>query len=773
MISNILKGLNAMQKEAVCHKDGPLLILAGAGSGKTSVITRRIAALIENGVAPYNIMAITFTNKAAAEMKERVAKILDDDMNSVFVSTFHSACVRFLRRDIDRLGYGRDFTIYDTTDTKAVVKACVKRLDLDPKIYKEKSVLGAISNLKSAAKSSVDSLGFSESNEYERNLKLIYNEYQKRLRDNNALDFDDLILKTVELLSKHEDIRGYYSDRFKYIMVDEYQDTNNSQFELIRLLATHKNLCVVGDDDQSIYRFRGANISNILNFEKYFENAKVIKLEQNYRSTSQILDCANAVVSNNKSRKAKRLWTDNNKGELPQFWEFETGYDEAGFVIKEIRDLVSTKGYNYSDFAILYRANSQSRLFEEKAVFYNIPYKLIGGVNFYSRAEIKDILAYLRLLINTSDDVSLQRIVNIPKRGIGNTTIAKLVDFAADNNITLYQAMIIVDEIPSIAAKTKGAINSFCQMIESLKEKRDTVSVKGIIELVCERSGYMAELVAENTDEANGRIENIGELVSKAADYDIRNENPSLSGFLEDVALISDIDTLVDDDYVVMMTLHGSKGLEFDNVYLTGMEQGMFPSFFAINNDDETQIEEERRLCYVGITRAKKVLKLTAADKRMNNGQLVYGKPSCFIEEIPPHMLKMMGPVGHTDYDLYDSDYGYGSYNAEAAHEPQYSSHIGKSKNDNADQSFSFLNKKSGFNKADAQKFLQTLQPKNKPIEKKLPDYLVGDSVKHIKYGIGIVTSISDAGRDYQVTVDFEGTGTKILLAGFAKLIKV
>ncbi len=746
MINDIIKGLNDMQREAVFHKDGPLLILAGAGSGKTSVITRRIAMLIEEGVRPYNIMAITFTNKAAKEMKERVARILNDDMNSVFVSTFHSACVRFLRRDIDRLGYGRDFTIYDTTDAKAVVKACIKKLDLDPKVYKERSILSNISGKKNRVKSASDKIEFGYDSDIDRNMDLIYKEYQKKLRQNNALDFDDLILKTVELLQNNEDIREYYADRFKYIMVDEYQDTNNSQFELIRLLASHNNLCVVGDDDQSIYRFRGANIANILNFEKHFENTRIIKLEQNYRSTSQILDCANAVVAHNTARKDKRLWTDNKTGNLPEFWQFETGYDEANFVIREIRDLVAKNECKYSDFAILYRANSQSRLFEEKAVFYNIPYRLIGGVNFYARAEIKDILAYLRVLVNQFDDVSLQRIVNVPKRGIGATTIAKLIDFSVANNLSLYQAMMAADEIPEISSKTAKLINDFCVLIEGFRKTAQSSKVKDLIEFICEKTGYIRELEAEMTDEANGRIENIGELLSKAFDYDENTDVDGialLSGFLEDVALISDIDNLVDDDYIVMMTLHGSKGLEFDRVYLTGMEQGMFPSYFSIDSGDEKELEEERRLCYVGITRAKRILKLTSANRRIVNGQTIYGKPSCFIEEIPIKMLNKMGPVGQVDVS--------------------FSGSRQVIKNENA-----FVK-----NKIKSSVFLQQIKPNGNKLEKKLPDYSVGDRVRHMKYGQGEVSDITDIGRDYQVTVDFDNAGRRILLAGFAKLSKI
>lgn len=771
MENKILSGLNDMQKEAVCHKAGPLLILAGAGSGKTRVITHRIANLIDNGVAPYHIMAITFTNKAAQEMKERVAAILEDDNNSVFVSTFHSTCVRFLRKDIERLGYSKDFTIYDTTDSRAVIKACIKNMELDPKIYKERAVLSSISSRKNRIKSSLDELYFNDTSEYERNTEALYYEYQKRLKQNNALDFDDLILKTVELLTSYEDIREYYNNRFQYIMVDEYQDTNNSQFELIRLLSEgHRNLCVVGDDDQSIYKFRGANIANILNFEKHYPDAKVIKLEQNYRSTSHILKTANAVVEHNSYRKDKKLWTDNHSGNKPELWEFETGYDEAEYVIRDIRDLVTIEGLKYSDFAILYRANSQSRLFEEKAVFYNIPYRLIGGVNFYARAEIKDMLAYLRLLVNQDDAVSLQRIVNTPKRGIGATTVAKMIAYAEEHNIGLYQAMKEVEHIDSISERTSKLVLAFIHIMENLREGLNVLDIKELIELVYEKTGYLAELTEENTDEALARAENISELISKAADYDEKNEDRSLAGFLEEVSLVSDIDSLDSEDYVVLMTLHGSKGLEFDRVYLTGMEQGLFPSYFAIQDGDETELEEERRLCYVGITRAKKVLKFTLANKRILNGQPVYSKASCFIDEIPEELIEKKGPVRHS-FRIQNERFSSGS----SGFTEKQAVHSGYEK---AVSSGYASNRKvnpyaKSYENSNLSKFLQEAKTKKAGLVKEMPSYHIGDKVKHIKYGVGKVSDITDAGRDYQITVEFENGTSRILLAGFAKLVKL
>lgn len=775
MKKDLLSGLNEMQKEAVCHGTGPLLILAGAGSGKTRVITHRIAYLIQNGVSPYHIMAITFTNKAAEEMKERVVGILQDEHSSVFVSTFHSACVRFLRRDIERLGYAKDFTIYDTTDSKSLIKTCVKNLDLDPKIYKDRAVLSEISARKNGMKSSLEEAFFNPLTEYERNLELIYYEYQKRLKQNNALDFDDLILKMVELLSNYEDIREYYHRRFQYIMVDEYQDTNNSQFELVRLLSEgHRNLCVVGDDDQSIYKFRGANIENILNFEKHYPESKVIKLEQNYRSTSQILSVANAVIANNTYRKDKRLWTDNHSGSKAEQWEFETGYNEAEFVIRQIRDLVTTEGLNYRDFAILYRANFQSRLFEEKAVFYNIPYRLVGGVNFYARAEIKDILAYLRILLNPNDAVSLQRIINTPKRGIGNTTIAKLVAFSEEQDISLYKAMSRVNELSSISAKTVKAVSDFISLIDGISKEAESLGVKDIMELVYEKSGYMADLSIENTDEALSRAENIGEFISKAADYDNRNDTGGLSGFLQEVSLIADIDTLDSDDYVVMMTIHGSKGLEFDRVYLTGMEEELFPSHFATQNDDEGALEEERRLCYVGITRARKVLTFTLANQRIVGGKFVRTEPSRFLDEIPSDLIEIKGPVRHAPVfeqreTFFKSDRDYkepviASLGSERRKGTERKTYVGGGAS--AGKGF-----KPDFN--GLSKLMQEERIKKASLVKEIPSYVVGDRVKHIKYGVGTVSEITDAGRDYQITVEFENGTSRILLAGFAKLLKM
>ena len=640
---SIYDTLNAEQKEAVLHTEGPLLILAGAGSGKTRVLTHRIAYLIEEkGVNPWNILAITFTNKAAGEMRERVDKIVGFGSESIWVSTFHSMCVRILRRYIDRLGYDTNFTIYDTDDQKTLMKDVCKMLQIDTKVYKERMFLGEISSAK-------DELVTPE--EYELNavgdyvkskIAQVYKEYEKQLRANNALDFDDLLLKTVQLFQTQADVLEHYQERFRYIMVDEYQDTNTVQFQLIRILAEkYKNLCVVGDDDQSIYKFRGANIHNILNFERVFDDSKVIKLEQNYRSTSNILNAANAVIRHNTGRKDKTLWTDNEEGEKISFKQFDTAFDEAEYIVGDIRKKVTDKGYTYSDCAVLYRTNAQSRMFEEKFVTANIPYKIIGGVNFYARREIKDLLSYLKTIDNGKDDLAVRRIINVPKRSIGLTTVNRVQENALERGISFYDALCSADLIDNMG-RSISKIDSFVALIEHFKEQSEKISLLQLMEEIIEMTGYIDALEAENEIEAQTRIENIEELKNKIVAYEesCEDEKPTLSGFLEEVALVADIDTLDENsDYVVLMTLHSAKGLEFPNVYLAGMEDGLFPSYMAITADDPMEIEEERRLCYVGITRAKKHLTMTGARRRMVHGETQYNKLSRFLKEIPLELL--------------------------------------------------------------------------------------------------------------------------------------
>ena len=750
-IHDALDTLNPMQREAAVHTEGPLLILAGAGSGKTRVLTHRIAYLMEEkGVNPWNILAITFTNKAASEMRERVNKIAGMGAESIWVSTFHSACVRILRRHIEVLGFGSNFTIYDADDQKTVMKEIFRKFDINTKIYKERAVLAEISHAKDELITPEEMELNAGGDPDARKIAGMYKEYQSILRGNNALDFDDLIVKTVELFQHNPDILDYYQERFKYIMVDEYQDTNTVQFELVRLLASkYRNLCVVGDDDQSIYKFRGANIKNILNFEQYFEDAKVIKLEQNYRSTSNILNAANAVIRNNAGRKDKTLWTDNGEGEKIQFRQFDSAYDEAEYIVDDIRKRVREQEYSYHDNVILYRTNAQSRLFEEKFVTANIPYKIVGGINFYARREIKDLLAYLKTVDNGKDDLAVRRIVNVPKRGIGLTSINRVQDYAAAYNIGFYDALRAVDLIPNIG-RGASKLESFVALIEHFKTDAEDMSISDLLKEIIEETGYIESLQAEDMVEAETRIENIDELLSKVAAYEEdcedRNEPASLSGFLEEVALVADIDSLDEDtDYVVLMTLHSAKGLEFPNVYLAGMEDGLFPSYMTITSDDPEEVEEERRLCYVGITRAEKELTLTCARRRMIRGETQYNKMSRFLKEIPMELLST------------------GAAFTKEKEEPE----VKVSAYMQAKQAFKAkpFGGSAPYSQAPARSF-------GKPSGKGL-DYGTGDRVRHIKFGEGTVTAIVEGGRDYEVTVAFDTEGTKKMFAAFAKLVKI
>lgn len=739
---SIYDTLNERQKEATFHTEGPLLILAGAGSGKTRVLTHRIAYLIEEkGINPWNILAITFTNKAAKEMRERVDKIVGMGSESIWVSTFHSTCVRMLRRYIDRLGYDTNFTIYDSDDQKTLMKDVCKYLQIDTKIHKERSLLNAIS----AAKDEVitpEEYALSVAGDYgKQKIAQVYREYEKQLRANNALDFDDLLVKTVQLLQVQPDVLDYYQERFRYIMVDEYQDTNTVQFKFISTLAAkYQNLCVVGDDDQSIYKFRGANIYNILNFEKVFAGASVIKLEQNYRSTETILDAANAVISHNVGRKEKTLWTDNGEGEQIQFRQFDSAYDEAEFVAGDISTKVNNEGESYNDHAILYRTNAQSRIFEEKFVVSNIPYKIVGGVNFYARREIKDLLAYLKTIDNGRDDLAVRRIINVPKRGIGLTTINRVQDNAVERGVGFYEALLTADLIPNIG-RGIGKLESFAALLEHFKSESRRLSISGLLSFIIETTGYVKDLEAENDDEARTRIENIDELMSKVVSYEEScvEEPATLSGFLAEVALVADIDSLDEtSDYVVLMTLHGAKGLEFPHVYLTGLEDGIFPSYMTITADDPTEVEEERRLCYVGITRARKELTLTCAKRRMIRGETQYNKMSRFLKEIPLNLL--------ASGELIEND----------EEKPKATAYF------QAKQTFK------------TKAFAKVKPTQQFGISKESgPGYDVGDRVRHTKFGEGLVTAMTEGGRDYEVTVQFDGAGVKKMFATFAKLQKL
>ncbi len=735
--------LNSMQQEAVAYTEGPLLILAGAGSGKTRVLTYRTAYLIEEkGVNPYHIMAITFTNKAAGEMRERIDSLVEFGSEGVWVSTFHSTCVRILRRFIDRLGYGNSFTIYDAEDQKSVMKDVCKRLQVDTKIHKERNFLAAISAAKDNLISPEEFTRKAMGDFALERQAAVYREYQSVLQKSNALDFDDLIVKTVELFEAVPEVLHNYQERFRYLMVDEYQDTNTAQFRLIELLAgKYRNLCVVGDDDQSIYKFRGANIQNILSFEEVYPNAKVIKLEQNYRSTQKILDAANGVISHNSARKDKSLWTENAEGSAIDFRQLDTAYEEADYIVKDIEGKVGSGKCSYGDCAVLYRTNAQSRLLEERLVVANMPYRIVGGVNFYARKEIKDLLAYLKTIDNGSDDLSVRRIINIPKRGIGATTIGRVQAYAQEQGISFYSALRQVEGIQSIR-KAGGKIKLFVNFIQVMRSKLEYLSVSEVIQEILDETGYVKELEAENTDEARARIENIDELISKASAYDETAENPSLSGFLEEVALVADIDSLQEgSDYVVLMTLHSAKGLEFPNVYLAGMEDGLFPSYMNVISDDLSDLEEERRLCYVGITRAMENLSITCAKQRMVRGEMQYHTVSRFVDEIPKHLL------------------GKGKEEPRFLSQPQsFREAVSKVKPIFSTRN-TYQSRSVSFPSANTSK--ATLE------------YQEGDRVAHTKFGEGTVTQIVEGGRDYEVTVDFDQVGAKKMFATFAKLKKV
>lgn len=736
---SIYDTLNNEQREAVFCTEGPLLMLAGAGSGKTRSLTHRIAYLIEEkGVAPWNILAITFTNKAAQEMRERVDALVGYGSEDIWISTFHATCSRILRRHIDLLGYDRNFTIYDASDQKSLMKEVLKEMKIDTKQFPERSVMSEISSAKNEYKSPLDYRNEYGSNFRNQRIADIYERYQKRLKENNALDFDDLLVKMVDLFQTNPDVLEHYQDRFQYIMVDEYQDTNTVQFLLVSLLAKkYRNLCVVGDDDQSIYKFRGANIYNILNFEKVFLDAQVIRLEQNYRSTQNILNAANGVIANNKGRKEKKLWTENQKGELVHFKQYDTEYDEADGVVSRI-NFLAMRGVQYKDMAILYRTNAQSRIFEEKLKQKNIPYAIVRGISFYDRKEIKDLMSYLKVVDSGMDDLSVKRIINVPKRGIGQTTINRLQEFAILNQMSFLDAVFNADEIPEVA-RALAKLHKFADMIEEFREYASEHEISELLEHILDVTQYRAELEAEGTDESISRLEDIEELFNDIAYYEEEEENPNLRDFLAEkdmYTLNAGIDNLEDENNkVLLMTLHNAKGLEFNNVFLGGMEEGVFPGFGAMMSGDESEIEEERRLCYVGITRAKERLFLSAAKRRMLRGQTQYNRRSRFIDEIPGQYLDTEQRVSEQRVVK----------NTERPAKYQYGAKAGKP-----------------YNLSDF---------KVKPVGEL--DYQVGDRVKHIKFGVGTVQEITKGGRDFEVAVEFDRVGRKKMFASFAKLKKV
>lgn len=743
---SIYDTLNEQQKKGVFTTDGPVLLLAGAGSGKTRVLTHRIAYLIDElGVNSWNIMAITFTNKAAGEMKERVENLVGVGSDSIWVTTFHSTCVRILRRYADRIGYDNNFAIYDTDDQKTVMKEVCKRLQIDTKQLKERTILGAISSAKDELISPPEYELNAAGDYRKQKIASAYREYQETLRKNNAMDFDDLIMKTVELFKTDQEVLASYQKRFKYIMVDEYQDTNTAQFELIRLLAAGtRNLCVVGDDDQSIYKFRGANIRNILDFEKVYPEAVVIRLEQNYRSTQNVLDAANAVIRNNTGRKEKTLWTDHGNGNRIHFRQFDNAYEEAEFVADDIAGKKRNGIADYGDCAVLFRTNAQARLLEERFVVEGIPYNVVGGVNFYARKEIKDLLAYLKTIDNGRDDLTVKRIINIPKRGIGAATIAKVQDYADLHEISFYEALCQADEVTGLTSKTAEKLKPFVNLINVFRSKVDFYGIKELLEDVIETTGYVKELEASDEEDAEARIENIDELISKAAAFEETHDQPTLGEFLEEVALVADIDNVEEgNNRVLLMTIHSAKGLEFSHVYMTGMEDGIFPSYMTIVSDDPDEIEEERRLAYVGITRAKEDLTLCYAKMRMVRGETQMNAVSRFVREIPTELMDNKPQAPKT------KPIAVAAPKRTAAENKPYIAGGGL-----GSLAAAGITKGAG------------------AVTGGKPDYDIGDRVVHVKYGEGTVTDLEPGPRDYKVTVDFDEAGQKIMYAAFAKLQK-
>ncbi len=769
---SIYDTLNEPQKQGVYTVDGPVLLLAGAGSGKTRVLTHRIAYLIdEMGVNPWNILAITFTNKAAGEMRERVDNLIGMGAEQVWVATFHSTCVRILRRYIDRIGFDNSFTIYDTDDQKTVVKNIIKKLDLDPKMYKERSIMAAISAAKDELLSPTE-YEIQSSGDYKAmQIARIYREYQATLKKSNALDFDDIIVKTVELFKANEEVLHSYQERFRYIMVDEYQDTNTAQFELIRLLADkYRNLCVVGDDDQSIYKFRGANIRNILDFEKVYPEAVVIKLEQNYRSTGNILNAANAVIHNNVGRKEKKLWTDKGDGGKVHFRQFDTAYEEAEYIADDIAHSVKRGKGSYGDYAVLYRTNAQSRLLEERMIAEGIPYDVVGGVNFYARKEIKDVLAYLKTIDNGQDDVAVKRIINIPKRGMGQTTIDRVQAYADDRQISFYDALKEADRIMTLG-KAAAKVKPFVELIQTFRSKLSYYGLRDLIDDVLEKTAYVEDLQNSDEEDAEDRIANVDELVSKVTYYEEQHEEATLSEFLAEVALVADIDKVGDKgEKVLLMTLHSAKGLEFPHVYLAGMEDSVFPSYMTIVSDDKSDMEEERRLAYVGITRAKEELTLTCAKMRMVRGETQYNPVSRFVREIPKELLDNTMPVpkfpkeeimdfGSSSFTGFQADSGSTTdFRPKAVVKPKVTVTARKPF---IAKDMGALNRIAGISKGSSMDAGTEI------------DYGPGDRVKHVKYGEGTVKAVQKEPRDYKVTVEFDLAGQKIMYASFAKLKRV
>ena len=739
---DLKKLLNKEQYDGATTVDGQVLILAGAGSGKTRVLTYRMAHMIEDlGILPYKILAITFTNKAAKEMKDRVKALIGDRADDMWISTFHSTCVRILRREIEKLGYKKSFTIYDSSDQKTLIKECMQALNINDKDITLQEIMGKIGKAKDNMQSPAAFMRENESNFREKKIAEAYELYQKRLKENNALDFDDLISKTVELFKKDKETLEFYQRKFQYIMVDEYQDTNKVQYEFIRLLADkHKNICVVGDDDQCIYQWRGADIRNILDFEKDYPNAKVIKLEQNYRSKGNILDAANVVIVNNANRKSKALRTEQEAGSKIKVYRAYSDADEGNFVAKEIRKIKDAEKKDYKDFAILYRTNAQSRIFEESLRRNDIPYKILGGTRFYDRKEIKDMLSYLKVLVNPNDSISLKRIINVPKRGIGDATVGKVSDFAESYELPLWDALSTVRNIPTLTARNCGGIENFMEMMEKFVEMSEVLPVSNLIEMILKETGYIAELEKSKEIEDKSRIENLKELVSDAVDFERSSEDTTLSAYLEKVSLVQDTDKLEEDaDTIVLMTVHSAKGLEFPVVFMVGMENGIFPGMASF--DSEAEMEESRRLCYVGITRAKEQLFMTSAEVRRQFGRTVAYPQSDFINEIKSDLKEYVS---------------------------------GESLSSRTENRSSMFQARNNYNNPHSLRnnsnFMQKPKAQSTQSSVSSDEVTIGRKVKHSKFGVGTVVAITDAGSDKKVTIAFDNQGIKILLLSVANL---
>ena len=767
-MSEILEGLNNKQYEAVTKTEGPVLVIAGAGSGKTKVLTHKIAYLIEEkNVLPWNILAITFTNKAANEMKERITNIVGQKAKDIWMGTFHSICVRILRKHIDRIGYDSSFIIFDTSDQKTLIKKCMKDLQIDDKLFTEKSIQAEISNAKNEMLEPDEYLARAHGDFRRERIAQVYEMYQKRLKENNAIDFDDIINFCLKIFAQNEDILSYYSSKFQYILVDEYQDTNKSQFTLVKNLAkANGNITVVGDNDQGIYSFRGADISNILNFEKDFKGTQIIKLEQNYRCTGNILKIANAVIKNNETKYEKKLWTENVLGNLPKIYSADNEYDEGVYIVDQIESLKRKENYTYSDFAVLYRMNTQSRAIEDILRREGVPYKIVGGLKFYERKEIKDIVSYLRLVHNTADNLSLTRIINEPKRGIGKTSLDNITDLAISNETSMYDVIKNADKF----GLNRVFLNSreFVNLIEEAREKKDVLSISELVKFLLKKSGYMKALEDENTIEAENRIANLEEFLTVTMEFEKEEASNTLQDFLEGMTLSSDIDNVDEaEESVTLMTLHSAKGLEFPVVFLVGMEEGIFPGFRSMGEPQE--LEEERRLCYVGITRAKKQLYLTCSKKRTVFGSTSCNMPSRFIDEIPQDLL-----------DGYDEVFGSKKSNQDVFEDSKFAWSYGAAKNNSTIKSYkmdkdepkvaaSSVMKKIPFGKT-AESFLSNLGKRNVGNNVDLSQYGEGVRVYHKKFGEGTITATVPEGDDLKVDISFDKVGHKRLMAKFANL---